>query len=413
MRFLLNLTNGLDRLGRWSAIALGFSIPISVAIDNLLLALVALCFAAGARYREKLSFILGRPALLAPLVLFALLAIGTSYGAAGRDEARQFLLKYDDLALVPVMATFFRDARTRLAGLYGFAGAIVLTLLLSFGIYGGLMSRSVLLLQDITYAVAFKHSLTHSILMAFGAFMFVQLALARGPGPARWIWLVLAAAAVANMTFVVPGRTGFVILGALVLYTGFALWRWTGLAGMAAAFVLVLLVGYHASDRFHDRILRGVAEYTAQRADRPADAESAVGLRMEFYENSLAIVREHPLVGAGTGSFPSAYAEQVKGSRMTPTSNPHNEYLLIAVQLGLVGVLAMLGMFWVLWRTAARLASPLETRLAHGLVLTIGIGCLFNSLLLDHTEGLLYAWLTALLYAGLQSAESRESAPTA
>jgi len=36
-------------------------------------------------------------------------------------------------------------------------------------------------------------------------------------------------------------------------------------------------------------------------------------------------------------------------------------------------------------------------------VLTIAVGCLFNSLLLDHTEGLLYAWLTSVLYAGLQS----------
>jgi len=28
---------------------------------------------------------------------------------------------------------------------------------------------------------------------------------------------------------------------------------------------------------------------------------------------------------------------------------------------------------------------------------------MLNSLLLDHTEGLLYAWLTGLLYAGLKS----------
>jgi hypothetical protein len=29
------------------------------------------------------------------------------------------------------------------------------------------------------------------------------------------------------------------------------------------------------------------------------------------------------------------------------------------------------------------------------------VGCAFNSFLLDHAEGLFYAWLTALLYAGL------------
>jgi len=39
--------------------------------------------------------------------------------------------------------------------------------------------------------------------------------------------------------------------------------------------------------------------------------------------------------------------------------------------------------------------------------------CMLNSTLLDHTEGLLFAWLTALLYGGLESAHPvSDSAPT-
>jgi uncharacterized membrane protein YccC len=45
------------------------------------------------------------------------------------------------------------------------------------------------------------------------------------------------------------------------------------------------------------------------------------------------------------------------------------------------------------------LATPLSRHLARGLILTIAVGCLFNSWLMDHTEGLLYAWLTGLLFA--------------
>jgi O-antigen ligase len=129
----------------------------------------------------------------------------------------------------------------------------------------------------------------------------------------------------------------------------------------------------------------------------------AVGLRMEFYRNSLAIVRDHPLAGVGTGGFPQAYAQRARGTGMVPTHNPHNEYLLIAVQTGVIGLLLLLNLFWQQWRLAPRLAAPLETHVARGLVLTIAAGCLFNSMLLDHTEGLLFAWLTGLLYAGLQS----------
>jgi hypothetical protein len=44
---------------------------------------------------------------------------------------------------------------------------------------------------------------------------------------------------------------------------------------------------------------------------------------------------------------------------------------------------------------------PLEGSIARGLVIMFGLGCLVNSMLIDHTEGLLFAWLTGVLYGGL------------
>jgi O-antigen ligase len=125
--------------------------------------------------------------------------------------------------------------------------------------------------------------------------------------------------------------------------------------------------------------------------------------RLDFYRASLAIVQEHPLLGVGTGGFTRAYADKTRGTDAFQTRNPHNEYLHMAVQLGLAGLATLLYLFWQHWRESARLASPLECHLARGLVLAIATGCLFNSLLLDHTEGLLYAWLTGMLFGGLKS----------
>ena len=96
---------------------------------------------------------------------------------------------------------------------------------------------------------------------------------------------------------------------------------------------------------------------------------------------------------------------------MLETRNPHNEYLLIAVQVGLVGLGLLLYLFYRQWRLAKMLPSSLERSLAHGLLLAIMSGCLFNSLLLDHTEGMLYGWMSGLLYAGLKS-NSQNNSPT-
>jgi O-antigen ligase len=134
---------------------------------------------------------------------------------------------------------------------------------------------------------------------------------------------------------------------------------------------------------------------------------------MEFYRNTLALIQKNPLFGTGTGSFPAVYAEQVKDTGSVASKNPHNEFMLITVQTGFVGLAALLWLFWQQWRYAPQLPTPLERSLAQGLVMMMALICMLNSTLLDHTEGLLFAWLTALLYGGLESAHPvSDSAPT-
>lgn len=198
----------------------------------------------------------------------------------------------------------------------------------------------------------------------------------------------------------VNGLTGQFLLGVFVLYGGY-LWKgWRGLAAALATSVFAVALLSTASDPFRARLDKLWPEFTEWRAGKVRD-DSSVGIRLELYSASLVIVRDHPLLGAGTGGYPKAYAERAKDAEVKTSRNPHNEYLLIAAQTGLAGLAALLCLFFVQWRLAARLPT-LESRLARGLVLAMIVGCLFNSMLLDHTEGLLYAWLTGVLYAGLR-----------
>jgi len=149
----------------------------------------------------------------------------------------------------------------------------------------------------------------------------------------------------------------------------------------------------------HQRSLTTLNEIQGWRAGKPA---TLANMRLETWDNSLEIVARYPLMGAGTGGFAAAYAEQVEGTGMMVAEHAENQYLLTSVQLGAVGLAALLALFALHWRLAARLAMPGDVGLAHGLVLSIAIGCLFNSFLRDHTEALLYAWLSGLIYAGLR-----------
>lgn len=393
-----------ERAARWAAVALGFSIPLSVALDNVLLVLVVAGWLASGAWRAKRDALRANSVALAALALFGLLLLGTLYGERNPGDAPFYLAKYLDLLFIPVFAFVLREEPARRRAIYALAAGLVVVLVLSYLIRFGVIPRTDIFAGDASQPVVLKTRQTHSLLMALGAFLFAQLALAAGTRRLRLIWAALALLAAANVTLVVQGATGYLVLGALVLYLGYGLRGWRGLTwaiGAAAALVLALTL---VSGPFQQRTAQIRSEISQWQPGIP-NASSSVGTRLEFYRLTFGIVRDRPLLGSGTGSFPKAYADATRNQAALPSRNPHNEYLHMTVQLGLAGLLALLYLFWTHWRLAPYLASPLEQHLARGLFLTFVIGCLFNSWLLDHTEGLLYAWLTGLLFGGLKSRE--------
>ena len=398
--FLLQMSRYADNMGRWAAIALGVSIPVSVALDNLLLALVLAGWLAGGNYHEKLLIVKRNPVAVAALALFALLLVGTLYGERYPGDTLLYLGKYADLLFIPAFLWLFRHEDGRRRGLYALATSLALVLLLSYLIKFGLVPNSRWVLGDAANPSVFKHYLTHNILMALAAFIFAQLAGAARSARARWGWAALAILAVVNVTAMMQGRTGYLTLGALALYWGYSRQRWRGVLVVAAAVAALGTTLALVPGPFQDRLHQAANEIAAWQPGTAAMTSS--GLRLEFYRNSLGIIAQRPLLGVGTGGFPRAYADKVRGSGMVETRNPHNEYLHIAAQIGMAGLGVLLYLFYRQWRLAAQLASPFECHLARGLVLLMVAGCMFNSLLLDHAEGLLYAWLTGLLFGGLQ-----------
>ena len=387
----------LSRAGQWSAIALGVSIPFSVALDSVLLVLVAACWLGAGAWRETWEAVRTNAVAICGLLLFGLLALGALHGDLGSRETVRYLAKYSDLLFIPVFAVLLRDGVQRRRALQAFAASLLAVLILSWWIAAGLPT-GMPLLGTPDNPVVLKHYLTHGILMAFGAFLFARFALSADTGRARALWAVASLAAAVN-TLMVPGRTGYIVLAVLALYLGYAALRWRGLAATAAVMSATVAVLATIPGPFQERF--GLAGANpASPASQQARISNAQ--RLEMYSVTLEIIRDHPVLGVGTGAFPAAYAKRNPGGLVSESRNPHNEYLLMAAQVGVAGFALLLALFWAHWQLAPRLATALECDLARGLVLVLAIGCLFNSLLLDHTEGLLYAWLTGVLCGGLK-----------
>ena len=138
-------------------------------------------------------------------------------------------------------------------------------------------------------------------------------------------------------------------------------------------------------------------------------APTSSGLRLEFYKNTTLLIKNNPIIGGGTGSFENDYRQlaETQNTVSTYVPNPHNEFLLTWQQLGIVGFICLIVFFVVPWKLSYRLASN-EGSIGYygyalrGLILTISIGSLFNSLLLDAGEGKFYCVLAGVLISAYQ-----------
>ena len=383
----------------WGLAALGFSIPISTSLDGILMVITVVAWLISGAFCELPKIVReNRYALLLP-GMFILIALGMLHGLVPFGERVKHLWKYDDLLLSLVFITLFLDPTIRERGLWAFGIGMGLVLFISLGIAAGLIPVSSWFHGRPANATVFKLHITHNILMAFAALLFAEVAVR-----CRVLWQkyalgLLALCAVIDVFMLVQGRTGQVGLILLIV-----LWwqRRLGMRGVligATAVAVLLALSYTVSPVFKKRVEKTISQTEQAQVEGASSKGSSVGLRLEWYTNTGQLITAHPVIGVGTGSFAKAYRELVTDPDAPRPSHPHNQYLLTAAELGVAGAGLLLWLFGLLWWKFRTDGGHVHAFLGEGAMVMLAIGCVFNSFLVDHTEGLFFAWIISAAVA--------------
>ena len=396
-----------DELAKWTAVLFGLSLPLSTAFDSLLLALMVFLWLLGNNFRIKYVMIRKNPVAVAALAIFGIYVLGMFYGHIDKgalSSAKTFLL-------IPLMITLFQEERIRHYAWWGFLASMLLTLGLSYLVFFNFIPNDLgIKIGPIGPGKGLIGIIAQNLFMAFTAFLLATKARFTDKRFLKVLFGALSLLAAINVLFMVPSKTGQLVLVLLIGYYLFDWMHWKGV--VVAGLMIVLIAGFiyrMPANAVHVRLSELIQNYGQWQPGRAANIESSTGQRMDFYYNSFKIIRKNPLFGVGTGGFRSAYQRQIENSQTIATDNPHNQYLLTGIELGLVGLVGLVSLFLTQWRMAARLPRGQERLLAYAMLLSITTGCLFNSFLADHHEGLFYVWTTAILFAGLSSARDEET----
>ena len=275
------MTSFFETTRRTLAVLIGFFIPISTALTNILCPLAFLLILAEAQYKQKFIQIRNHPVAMAGIFLFTIILIGFFYTSVPFNEALKMADKYREFIYISFFILIFRDTKTRVWGLYAFLTAMGLTLFLSYlmALTGWQIGKG-----EPQNAFVFKDYITQSILMALAAY-FVAV---QAWNERRWLWLrgIIVLLAVYNLIFLNEGRSGYLVLFCLIFLFSYQFYRLRGILLGSFLLALLSLGAYQYSDVVRqraDNVLESIQNYQAGKV------MTSVGLRLEFYKNGLIV----------------------------------------------------------------------------------------------------------------------------
>jgi O-antigen ligase len=365
------------------------SIWLPIAFMSVFMSLFMIVWLISGNYADKFARIKRNPAAVSATALLALYAVGISYSSTSSHAAFAFGAKYHKLLFIPMIASVLHDDKLRKLALNVFLGASLVILALSYLKWLGVpMPGHHVGAQG---NVIFKGRIAHNIFMSFAMYLMIHKALTTSRGM-RLIWIILSLFAFLNILFLVNGRTGQITMA--VLASWFIVETW-GIKKLSYCLMLglITLTTLQVIHKLPN------SRYTNFQQEAEGGVTTSAGARLAMYKSTLILVKRHPLFGGGTGSLEHEYKSLAESqhSTMVKVTNPHNQYLLTTQELGVVGLICLLWMWLTHWRTSYRLSSSDYGFALRGLVITITVGSLFNSLILDASEGQFYCVLVGVL----------------
>lgn len=387
------ITSHIESVGLYSLVASCFFIPLSSSLMGATTILALICWIVSGKIRELPKLILTNRLVLIATALFCLLLAGVFYSPAATGDALSTLKKYRELVLF-VMALSYLQNRENIAvlGERFFVTGSILLLSISYAMYFGLIPT-----EKFGYSTVYH--ITHSFFMALLSFWVLQKIIL-SPRFRLFFCFIFITTCI-NLFYIAPGRTGMFVFVALIILTILQhLSLKKSLIGMlicSAILGATFISSENFSTRFHEAVVE-IQNY------HPGSSRTSLGMRFDWWHNSITLLEEKPVLGHGTGSFEVEQQRLIKGTKTMKSDNPHNEFLFIGVQVGLVGVFLYLALLGGLF--GASFKKPLPSKyLLQGVVTAMFCGCLMNSFLFDSHQGHFFAIISAILLS-MQTSES-------
>jgi O-antigen ligase len=395
---MLLFNSSLDRAYQYLFIAAFFLLPLTVIGNNLAIWIAVILWLVSGNYKEKISKIMQNKLAIASILFFCVHLCGliwTEDISWGLEMTRKML---PFLLVLPIFLTLVKKENFKY-----YTGSFLLAISISEGISYLIWFE---IIEPFKYAsienpTALMSHISYNPFLAFAIYLVLNRLLSkeRIPQFERGIYTFFTFTMTINM-FITGGRAGQIMFFAALVILAFQNFKNSQIKATIISISLIIGIfslAYSSSSLFEKRVnsaVQNIVEYKK-------NPDTSIGQRITFFVNSYELYRSSPIIGVGTGDFPSEYnkVNQLNSPGVRKTVQPHNMYMLILSQLGLLGIISLLGIFYSQYKIASSNQNEVIRNIGIALPLFFLIIMWSDSYLLGHFTGNLFILFSSIIYS--------------
>ena len=336
----------VTRIQQFLFILLGVFIPTSIAITNLIIGFLALCWILERNFITKFNVIKSSKWMLAIFALIGLYLLGMLWGDQHLNADWQFQ-RLALLLIFPILMTMNLNQETIKRAVFAFLGTAFISALAAVAINNNIilpLSEYLSFIDPSWRNSAFITYNYHNVILALATTLSLYVLVEK---KSKYTYLLLLFIAVYSISiFTERGRAGQVIFNLslvfyIIYYNRRNLLRLFTLLVLLFSFQFVIYSSTNVyKDRF-DAVSNIIQNNGVRRVGNIED------IRYIFVRESLNRIVEKPILGYGTGSFGTIFYEEVNSGHIFDRhTTPHNQYLYVWFELGIVGLVLLLLIFY-------------------------------------------------------------------
>ena len=327
-------------------ILLGIFIPTSIAITNLIIAALSVLWILEGDFRVKIKIIKSSKWMIAIFSLILLYLFGLFWGHFHSNAEWQFQ-RLALLLVFPLFATIRVNQKTLQSGALAFLITTFISALLAILINNNIISplgEYIYFIKNNSEISAFVKYNYHNVLLALSFTLSLYLLIEKKIKNNKWLILFIIVYALS--IFTERGRAGQVIFNLSAIFYIIYYNRRYFLRG--AAFLIVLfsfqIIIYNFTNVYKDRFdaVSDIIQNNGKRSEGRLE-----DIRYVFVRESLNKIVKKPFLGYGTGSFGTIFKNDINsGHYFDKHTTPHNQYLYVWFELGILGLGLLLSIFF-------------------------------------------------------------------